>query len=253
MALDDALLDSASEPGYTTTLRIYSWQPICLSLGQMQPVSDVDKDRLERNGWDLVRRPTGGRAILHTNEITYSITGRTDDPLFGGGILPSYRRISLSLQAFLAYYGLTPESKDSANTTAGPTQAVCFEVPSQYEITLKGKKIIGSAQARNSNSVLQHGTIPLSGDITRITQVLFYPEESMREEAARRITERATTLQAELKTLIYYPVAVQDFIRAFEFTQNISLLPGELTKFEAELANELMDSKYTLGGWTNRA
>jgi lipoate-protein ligase A len=252
MAVDEALLTSAANPGYINTLRVYSWQPACLSLGQAQPVNEVDRERLSNLGWDLVRRPTGGRAILHTDEITYSLTGSCDDPLFVGGILPSYQRIARSLIGFLSNLGLEPESREAAGTFVGNPQAVCFEVPSHYEITIHEKKIIGSAQARRRNAVLQHGTIPLFGDIRRITQVLAYPDENLRQIAANRVKERATTVQDEISTRISYPSAVIGFIHAFELTQEINLIEGKLTSDEEKIAGQLMTEKYSQDVWTKR-
>lgn len=252
MAVDEALLTLAAESDYPTTLRVYSWQPACLSLGQAQPVAEVDLDRLERFGWSLVRRPTGGRAILHIDEITYSLTGNCDDPLFAGGILPSYQRIAGSLMGFLIVLGLKPESHESAVTPGSNTQAVCFEVPSHYEITIHGKKIIGSAQARRKNAVLQHGTIPLYGDIGRITHVLSYADNNQREIAASRVIERATTVQNETTKLITYQSAVIDFLRAFELTQMVELVEGKLTSDEEDVARKFMSDKYTLDSWTKR-
>ena len=79
------------------TLRLYAWEPACLSLGHAQPFADVDMARLKAHGWDVVRRVTGGRAILHTDELTYSVTGSAEEPVLAGGVLESYNRLAQAL------------------------------------------------------------------------------------------------------------------------------------------------------------
>jgi lipoate-protein ligase A len=93
MAVDEAILESVAVGTSPATLRLYDWSPACLSLGYAQDAEDVDLERLRARGWDLVRRPTGGRAILHADEITYAVIGPASDPRFAGGILDSYRRL----------------------------------------------------------------------------------------------------------------------------------------------------------------
>ena len=89
MAVDESILEHINRGEALPTLRLYSWDPPCLSLGHAQSFTDVDVERLKANGWDVVRRVTGGRAILHTDELTYSVTGSADDPILTGGVLES--------------------------------------------------------------------------------------------------------------------------------------------------------------------
>ena len=91
MAIDEAILEAAGHGEVPPTLRLYSWQPACLSLGYAQPFADADQAALERFGWQIVRRPTGGRAILHTDELTYSVSGPQSEPRLAGSVLESYR------------------------------------------------------------------------------------------------------------------------------------------------------------------
>lgn len=245
MAVDDALIESAQQPGFIPTLRLYSWDPACLSLGHAQSVEEVDQALLKIYGWDLVRRPTGGRAILHTDELTYSITANADDPLMTGGILESYQRISQVFILFLRRYSLSPMSKDQPDQKNKNPDPVCFEVPSNYEITIAGKKIIGSAQARRKNAVLQHGAIPLFGDISRITQVLRYPDEASREYAARRVEMRATTIEAETGFSVSWDQAAQDLVWSFEESHNLKFKPGILTPLELDQAKQIQKEKYS--------
>src|SRR5512138_3756407 len=194
MAVDEAILEAIGRGDFPATLRLYAWEPACLSLGHAQPFSDVDCARLQAHGWDVVRRLTGGRAILHTDELTYSVTGSTEEPVLAGGVLESYNRLAQALLLAVKDLGLPVEMKEGkANDSAVPNP-VCFEVPSTYEITVGGKKLIGSAQARKKEGVLQHGSLPLTGDLTRICQALTFEQEARRTEAANRLLARATTV-----------------------------------------------------------
>jgi lipoyl(octanoyl) transferase len=254
MASDEAILEAVGQHQVPPTLRLYSWNPPCLSLGYAQPVKDVDCDTLEEAGWRLVRRPTGGRAILHTDELTYSVIGPLNEPRLAGGVLESYRRISLALLQALHSLGLPARADQSYPLPAGAQQngAVCFEVPSNYEITASGKKIIGSAQSRRLAGILQHGSLPLTGDLTRITRVLNFSSETDRNQAAQRLLEHAATLEAVLGRVITWDEAARAFITAFEQCLEIKLTPAFLTGGELKRAAELVKSKYANPDWTRR-
>src|SRR5205814_2575613 len=105
MAIDEAIADSVAAGAVPPTLRFYAWEPACISLGYTQPVTDVDFDSLHAHGWDVVRRLTGGRAILHVDELTYSVAAPSDEPRVAGGVIESYRRLSAGLMAGLAKLG----------------------------------------------------------------------------------------------------------------------------------------------------
>ena len=134
----------------------------------------------------------------------------------------------------------------------GQTNPVCFEVPSTYEITVDGKKLIGSAQARRKDGVLQHGSLPLTGDLSRICQALVFPDESARENAMERLLARATTVESVLGREVEWDTAAQAFIRAFEKELGLSFEPGELSESELTRAEELVREKYGHPEWTER-
>jgi lipoate-protein ligase A len=253
MAVDEALLASAGSGQALPTLRLYSWQPACLSLGYAQSFADVDVQRLHKCGWEVVRRVTGGRAILHTDELTYSVTAPLDDPLLHGTILESYQRLAQALVSGARALGLPVEMAEPAPPVAAAKGPVCFEVPSAYEIVAGGKKLIGSAQARKKEGVLQHGTLPLHGDLTRITQALVFANEPARTEAAEKLLQRATTAEAMLGRVIAWETAAQAFVQAFSLELGIQFERGELTRLEQAHAAELVKKKYAHPGWTERA
>jgi lipoate-protein ligase A len=253
MAVDEAILEAATHREVLPTLRLYAWNPPCLSLGYAQPISDVDESRLEEFGWDLVRRPTGGRAILHTDELTYSVCGPEDEPVLSGDILSSYKRLSSAILAAIEQIGISVQAlPQEKNANSKSPEPVCFEVPSNYEITADGKKLVGSAQARRQGGVLQHGTLPLYGDLTRIVQVLSFPSQTSREQAAERLLSRAATLHTALGEIVSWKQAADSFIQAFQNTLDLELAPGQLTEDERTRAEQLVDKKYGNPAWVKR-
>jgi lipoate-protein ligase A len=140
-------------------------------------------------------------------------------------------------------------TKDDNNQTQGP---VCFEVPSAYEITVGGKKLIGSAQARRREGVLQHGTLPLYGDLGRINETLVYADETARNAASEKLFARATTVESVLGKTIEWKTAAQAFVNAFESELNLSLERGELSAAEQTRAEALVREKYAHALWTER-
>ena len=262
MALDEAILEHIGRGESIPTLRLYAWEPACLSLGHAQPFADVDMRRLKERGWEVVRRLTGGRAILHTDEITYSVIAPNEEPRVAGTVLESYNRLAQALLLAVQELDLPVEMKDhlsrvdraSISNGDNPTylNPVCFEVPSSYEITVNGKKLIGSAQARKKEGVLQHGSLPLTGDLRRICQVLVFENESAREEASKRLLARAATVESALGNAVSWETAAEAFIGAFESQLGLSLQQEELSESESRRTDELVQEKYDHPSWTDR-
>ncbi len=261
MALDEAILEHVRRGESLPTLRLYAWDPACLSLGQAQPFSDVDSARLKERGWEVVRRLTGGRAILHTDEITYSVIAPNDEPRLAGSVLESYNRLAQALLLAVQQLDLPVEMKELIGHVSAKrpgegnmtyTNPVCFEVPSTYEITVDGKKLIGSAQARKKEGILQHGSLPLTGDLARICQALVFADEAGREEASKRLLARAATVESALGRAVSWERAAESFIRAFERQLGLSLERGELSSSEFNRTQELVKEKYDHPSWTER-
>ena len=254
MAVDEALLEAVRSGRSGPVLRLYAWEPPCLSLGYGQQWTDADSDRLQAAGWGLVRRPTGGRAILHTDELTYSITLPDDHPLAQGDILDSYRRISRALLAGLQSLGLETQAERRAERRLRPAGPVCFEMPSHYEVTTPdGRKVIGSAQTRRRGGVLQHGTIPLYGDLGRICDGLAFADEATRQRAREAVYRRAATLADALNgQVLDWRTAADAIVRGFEAVFELEFAPGELTAAEAAHADHLAETVYGSDAWLKR-
>ncbi len=254
MAVDEAILQGVMAGASPPTLRLYAWAPPALSLGVHQPFADVDPDRLLARGWDVVRRPTGGRAILHTDELTYAVLAPAQDPRVQGDVLAAYRRLSQALLWALHSLGVPAdwETRRETYRTQGQHQAVCFQVPAVYEIKVGGRKLVGSAQARKLRGVLQHGTLPLAGDITRIVDGLAFADEAAREQARQRLALRAVTLQALLGRPVPWEEAARAVAEGFRRTLNLDLWPGRLTPDERRRAQALWANRYANRAWTRR-
>ncbi len=252
MAVDEAILESVVRGESPPTLRLYRWEPACLSLGYGQRAADADRERLAEFGWDMVRRMTGGRAILHTDEITYSLALPADHPLVAGSLVESYRRLSAALLVGLEQLGLAAHADKRDKETEGARHAgpVCFEVPSDYEITANGRKLIGSAQVRpQGGGVLQHGSVPLHGDVSRICEALAFPDEAARHEARARVLERATTLEGALGRCVPWDEAAEALAAAFASHFDLDLIDSSLSAAEVRRAAELRQSRYAADAW----
>jgi lipoyl(octanoyl) transferase len=255
MAVDEAILEAAGQGYVLPTLRLYAWNPPCLSLGYAQPVTDADQNALTQRGWELVRRPTGGRAILHTDELTYSVSAPRNEPRVAGSVLESYQRLAQALLQALLQLAVLAQTEEKYILPEGvnPNGAVCFEVPSNWEITVDGKKLIGSAQVRRKVGVLQHGSLPLQGDLARITQTLSFPDEDSRSEAAHRLLARATTVASALGRAVTWKHMAEAIATSFRQTLNLELIREELTDGERERAQALCEEKYASPVWTARS
>jgi lipoate-protein ligase A len=243
MALDEAIMDAVAEGKAPPTLRFYAWEPPCLSLGKRQPLDGIDLARCRADGIDVVRRSTGGFAILHTDELTYSIATRPDDPRADGAILDAYRKLSQGLMEGLRLLGATPEMNPVVPGGVHNASAACFEMPSAYEIVMGGRKLIGSAQVRPAGRVLQHGSLPLTGDIARLVHYLAYEDESEREALAKHLRERATTISAALGRAVSFDETAEAMARGFAEALDLTLEPGEPTSAELAAAQSRREEK----------
>lgn len=246
MAIDEAILHAVATGKAPPTLRFYAWEPPCLSLGRAQKASDVDMHALTAAGFGLVRRPTGGKAILHIDELTYSVVAPEAEPRVAGGILESYRRLSAGLVRGLERLGVPEIIADQRAARDRPNGPVCFEVPSDYEITAKGQKLVGSAQMRTQGMVLQHGTLPLHGDIARICLLLTSRPDP------DSVRARATTVEKALEKRVSWDEAAEALAAGFAETLNLSLEPNALTAEERSQAERLRAEKYATDVWTRR-
>ncbi|MBN1581690.1 MAG: lipoate--protein ligase family protein [Anaerolineae bacterium] len=253
MAIDEAILIGIIDGTSPPTLRFYGWEPPCVSIGYAQSMrSEVDLEACRQRGYTWVRRPTGGRAVLHIDEVTYSVAAAQTEPRVAGDIITSYRRLSLGLVAGLQLLGCdvaqAHEPHQPGPGSVETTSAACFDVPSHYEITALGRKLVGSAQVRRRGVVLQHGALPLRGDVARLADVLALsgPE---RQALRAKLLGRAITLENALGRDIPFDRVVPALAEGFSRALNLELAPGTLSAVEHERAARLRE-KYASDEWT---
>ena len=254
MAVDEVLLESAAAKTSPPILRFFAWETACVSIGVAQASADIDTKALRQRNWDIVRRPTGGRAILHADDFSYSLMAPPDDSLMAGTLMDSYNRISQALLCGLGKLSLSARADSVYAVPAGsdPKAPICFEIPSNYEIMVGDKKIMGSAQTRRGSGILQHGSLPLEGDIGRITQVLRYPDEQAHAAGLARLLEHAVDVRTALGYPVSWETVAAAFATAFSEVCGFDLQVDELTPAEVSRAQELVTTKYAHDSWTFR-
>ncbi|MER2260178.1 MAG: lipoate--protein ligase family protein, partial [Priestia megaterium] len=197
MALDEALLEWHSKGEIPPTIRFYGWNPPTLSIGYFQKAEkEINFDKVKELGLGFVRRPTGGRGVLHDEELTYSVIVSEEYPNMPKTVTEAYRVISegllegfrsLGLEAYFAI----PRSEEEKNSLKNPRSSVCFDAPSWYELVVEGRKIAGSAQTRQKGVILQHGSILLEIDEDKLFSVFNYPNDRVKERMQRAFRSKA--------------------------------------------------------------
>jgi len=246
MGADEAMLAPyRADPDAPPTLRLYGWRPAALSLGRGQPARGAHDPRwLRAEGVHLVRRPTGGLAVLHENERTYAVAGSTSRPPFGGGVLATYRRIAAALVGALRSLGADAVSVSPDDAPAAPRpdrgRAACFAATTVHEIRAAGGKLVGSAQLRSGTAFLQHGSIPLLADPARLAAAIGDPAGAAGGTDLLRAAGRAVGPDELDRALV----------AAFAVEFDAELRPFEPDLEEALRATRLRCWKYDSLAWT---
>lgn len=245
MAVDEAILEGYLDQDAQTrppTLRLYGWNPPSLSLGKSQPSSGAfDPQVLRRRGIDLVRRSTGGLAVLHDRERTYAVVGALRHEPFSGGVLETYRSISTALVDAMRTLGAPAHASSSrpAGTplSQGPS---CFALTSSHEITVEGRKLIGSAQLRRGHAFLQHGSIPLVANREALAEALGGPSDD------GAFTDLVTALGRDVREQEVDRAITDAFSKHFD----VELRHVELSDRERLRATQIRCWKHLSVAWT---
>lgn len=263
MAIDEAMLIAHSEGRTPPTVRFYGWRPATLSIGYFQKAEDeILLDEVRRQGVGFVRRPTGGRAVLHDRELTYSMIVSEDYPDMPGTVNEAYRVLSeglvcgfrrLELQAEMVNLGAAEEKAKYASTAGS---AACFDSPSWYELVVEGRKIAGSAQTRSRGVILQHGSILLEMDVEQLFSLLRFSNDRIKERLKQSFHTKAVSIGDICRSMGRPPVAYEEAEAAFREGiaegLGVRLEEGELTPYERELAAQLSAEKYGHDEWNLR-
>jgi lipoate-protein ligase A len=262
MAIDEAILTAHSEGKVPPTVRFYRWDPAALSIGYFQKAAEeVDFAAIERHGVGFVRRPTGGRAVLHDQELTYSMIVSEDYPGMPRGVTEAYRVLSEGLLLGFRHLGLDAHmvnlsSDEEKGKYAAAGSAACFDSPSWYELVVEGRKVAGSAQTRQKGVVLQHGSILLDMDIDLLFDLLQFPSERVKERLRQSFSQKAVAINDLRRLAELSPITMDQVNSAFQ--QGIAeglgvvLEPGELTPYELEIKDQLIAEKYGNRAWNLR-
>ena len=258
MALDEAVTRKVARGMAPPTVRVYGWEPAAVSIGYAQCAQQaIDLRKCARQGIPVVRRLTGGRAVLHQREVTYSvIAGRRQwDP--SATVTGIYKHIGLALVAGLRTLGIEAElSRPRPERAASPRRSgeiqPCFSSVGRYEVMVEGRKLVGSAQRWLGEAVLQHGSVLLGAEHSRLAELL--PGEQARSGSpeARRLSAKTVSLG----DLLSRPVAHTEVARAlrygFERILGGKLEDGPISPEEDTLARSLIKDRYGQLAWTLR-
>lgn len=265
MATDEAIMQFHGQGLVPPTLRLYTWQPAGVSIGYFQALSrEIDLDACRQAGFGIVRRPTGGRAVLHDDELTYSVV--IAESILPGTVLETYRFLSRGLLEGFRLLDVpadltNPPSQgrsgggavaSGASGSGVSGSAACFDAPSWYELTSAGKKIVGSAQTRHGGVILQHGAIILHLDVDKLLTTMRFPSDQVRERVRRTLVAKAGGVDQVAGRRIAPEEMARAISAGFSSGLGVVLEDGALTPEESALADELERTKYNQDSWNLR-
>jgi lipoate-protein ligase A len=235
MAIDRALLITQSKRSVPPTVRFYGWKPAAISIGYFQSLTEeVDLAACTQHGVDYVRRITGGGAVFHEAEVTYSITIPESHPSIPKNVLQSYGRICGAVMKGLQHL--------SIQSTYVPIN----------DIVSNGRKISGNAQTRKTGTVLQHGTILMDVDVDRMFSLLKVPNEKIKDKLIKDAKQRVTSIHHILGHRIDFDKVAAALKEGFEEEFQVTLVKGDLTDEEITLANRFETECFATREWNHR-
>lgn len=258
MAVDQALLEAVGAGRSDPVLRVYGWAPPAVSLGYGQdPRRELDLERCQDLGIEVVRRPTGGRAVLHWDELTYSVVLPEEEPRLGRSVGDIYRTIGQCLVAGLRRYGVDASLERAALRPGGNRSAAarspCFASTARWEVVLQGRKLVGSAQRRAEGAVLQHGSLLLGPEHERLLELLPLATSAERDAARQQLRTSSTCLRACTRRDADFEELAGCLAAGFAGCLGLELRPGGLTAAEDSRAEELLAQGYAGMDWRSLA
>jgi lipoyl(octanoyl) transferase len=254
MAVDEALLEAVAAGTSPPVLRLYRWQPAAVSLGYGQRGPEqVNLAACHRYGIDVVRRMTGGRAVLHDREMTYAVVAPHKGGVFPGGILENYRVIAQPLLALFRKLGIEGQLVPGKQRFGSRTQdsSVCFTMPSSYEIVYAGHKLTGGAQKHQGTAFLQHGSVPLELNLDTLWAVLHPDDSAHRAAGVRHLKKNVGWINRWCRPPLDVEALESLFIETFADILNLRLIADEITAEEEFRTQQLMAERYLLDAWNH--
>ena len=243
MAIDEVLSRKSGPGDRKSILRVYGWDPYAISLGYNQDVKEIDLRQCRKDNIDVVRRPTGGRAVFHAEEVTYSVVLPKGSGLFDEDTLTIYNAISEALVTGLKLIGvdaqLAERRSDSAKKMS--TNIPCFSSSAKYEICYGGRKLVGSAQRRFPEAILQHGSILVGIRHLDLGQYLS-DDTNIDLEAFTKALARKTVSISQIinQSTVNYDKVIWGVKNGFQNRYNIQFFEGQLTDQELKEAQKLV-------------
>jgi lipoyl(octanoyl) transferase len=253
MAIDETIYKEVSQGNSPPTIRFYDWNPATFSFGYNQNAEvELDLQKVESSGYSYVRRPTGGRLVLHEDEVTYAVISPLKESM-SGQITDTYLRIGKALLCGLKKLGIDADLERGILSGAEQRQPVnpCFTSSSRFELTWRKKKIVGSAQTRNTWAFLQHGSILRTVNQKKVAQFLPGISEDNRLRIESFLERRTVSLSKILDRNLSFEEAVKCLMSGFEeeWSEESFFLVDTLRPEEIELAQELSVKKYSGKDW----
>jgi lipoate-protein ligase A len=248
MAIDEAVFREVQEHRSPPTIRFYGWCQPSISLGYFQDLrSEVNLDACKRLGIDVVRRPTGGKAVLHGSDLTYAVVARQEGDCFEPGILATYLAISRCLSRALRDWGIPVDYAESSRSSPEAfLNASCFAKPSRYELLVHDRKICGSAQARSKGAFLQHGSILIDFNAALTVEVLHGTVDT--DEQVQSLANSVTCIRDYRPVGDETPMLLSRCLEeAFSEEWGISFNGSVMTEREGALAERIGREKLTSG------
>ena len=234
MAIDEVISQISVPRDHKPVLRVYGWRPYAISLGYNQDENDINVERCHRDNIDIVRRPTGGRAVFHAEEVTYSIVLPKNSTLFSKDTLDIYNMISQGLVEGLRLIGVTAQlmRRTSTNSLNEKSNIPCFSSAAKYEITYQGKKLVGSAQRRYQNSILQHGSILVGIMHLKLGEYISTDKDINIENFTNYLKKKTISISQIVPDKIKYEQIIWGIKTGFQNFFKIQFLEGQLTPQE---------------------
>ena len=257
LALHEALLLSQAAGDAPPTLRLYTWAQPCLTIGCGQSVADVDLDYCRTAGLPVLRRLSGGTAVLHEpRQLAFMLALQPDHPVVNGDIVESYAQVSRALLRGLAHLGIQAQALSPEHAHADQPdplgRAACFGALAPYEIVWQGKKLLGHAQVRRRNALLLGGTLLLDFAPAVLARALRAPDDIAREALEAYLARRITSAREAAGRPVTFDEAFCAFRTAWEAEFGVTFVDGGPTAAEARWVAELRADKYRLASWNER-
>lgn len=246
MAFDEATLEHA-EARSTATLRFFDWDRPAITIGYaIDAPGSLDLDEAARRGVPVVRRVTGGGMVLHGRDLTYAITFPRDAIARDQGLIETYRTINRAFADGLERFGVRSDLHAQPGP-GGPPAGACFARPTRYDLVVDGRKLIGNAQRRRGQWLLNHGSMPLDGGYRELLPLL-------RDEAERAaFADKSITLDALVEPLPDRAALIESIAAAFAELLDVTIEPAAATPDELALADALAERKYRTESWNRYA